>query len=136
MTTLRDDLGELTTAEDFLDYFRISYEQRVIDRCRLHILQRAHDYLATTRDADDEEPDSGPDSGGVDRSDGGADGQLYERMRAMLEQAYRDFTASHPLKERVFKVLRQARPTPAGERSTFVPLEAVAGIRPRSDESS
>lgn len=128
MTTLRDDLGELTTAEDFLDYFRIPYEQRVVDRCRLHILQRAHDYLAATYDADDEELDKG----GVN----GADGQLRERMRAMLEQAYRDFTASNPLKERVFKVLREARAVPAGERSTFVPLEAVAGagIRLRSEK--
>lgn len=132
MTTLRDDLGELTTAEDFLDYFQIPYEQRVIDRCRLHILQRAHDYLATTRDADGEQPVPG----GVNGADGGADGQLRERMRAMLEQAYRDFTASDPLKERVFKVLRDARATPAGERSTFVPLDAVAGagIRLRSEE--
>lgn len=126
MTRLRDDLAELTTAEDFLDYFRIPYEQRVVDRCRLHILQRAHDYLATAQGAEDE----GPDAGGVN----GADGQHRERMRAMLEQAYRDFIASHPLQERVFKVLREARATPAGERSTFVPIEAVAGIRPRSKE--
>lgn len=126
MTRLRDDLAELTTAEDFLDYFQISYEQRVVDRCRLHILQRAHDYLATTGGADNEEPGTG--------NVGGADGQLRERMRAMLEQAYRDFTASHPLQERVFKVLREARAIPAGERSTFMPLAAVAGIRLRTEE--
>ena len=51
-------------------------------------------------------------------------------MRAMLEQAYLDFTASDPLKERVFKVLRDARSVPGGARPAFVPLDAV--IRPRA----
>lgn len=123
MSALRDDLAELTTAEDFLDYFQIPYEQRVVDRCRLHILQRAHDYLATALDGHGGKQDTG----GAD----GPEAQLRERMRAMLEQAYRDFITSHPLEERVFKVLREV---PAVERLTFVPLEAVARARTRSDE--
>ncbi len=122
MSTFHNDLADLTTAEDFLDYFAIPYEQQVIDRCRLHILQRAHDYLASARNGGGESAEE-------------PEAQHRERLRAMLEQAYRDFTASHPLQERVFKVLREARAVPAGERSTFVPLEAVARARlkPRSD---
>ncbi|MGZ8409663.1 MAG: nitrogenase-stabilizing/protective protein NifW [Hyphomicrobium sp.] len=123
MSALHDDLAELVTAEDFLDYFQIPYEQRMVDRCRLHILQRAHDYLATALDGNDGKPNTGDADG--------AETQLRERMRAMLEQAYRDFITSHPLEERVFKVLREV---PARERLTFVPLEAVARARTRSDE--
>ncbi len=40
-----DDLEELVSAEDFLDYFAIPYEARVVQVNRLHILQRFHDYL-------------------------------------------------------------------------------------------
>jgi nitrogenase-stabilizing/protective protein len=118
MNTLREEIAELTTAEEFLCFFQIPYEQGVVDRCRLHILQRAHDYLATAPDAEGPDADEGPDA------------QLHERMRAMLEQAYLDFTASNPLKERVFKVLRDARTVPSGGRGAFVPLDAV--VRPRA----
>jgi nitrogenase-stabilizing/protective protein len=121
MNTLREDRAELTTAEEFLDFFQIPYEQSVVDRCRLHILQRAHDYLATAPD-----PDASDAAGNAE----GPDGLLHNRMRAMLEQAYLDFTASNPLQERVFKVLRDARATPGKGRAAFVPLDAV--IRPRS----
>ena len=122
MNTLREEIAELTTAEEFLCFFQIPYEQGVVDRCRLHILQRAHDYLAAAPNAD------GPDSN-KGRAQG-TDAQLREHMRAMLEQAYLDFTASNPLKERVFKVLRDARTVPSGGRAAFVPLDAV--VRPRA----
>ena len=121
MNTLREEIAELTMAEEFLGFFQIPYEQSIVDRCRLHILQRAHDYLATAPDAEGPDADEGPDA------------QLRERMRAMLEQAYLDFTASDPLKERVFKVLRDARSVPGGARPAFVPLDAV--IRPRAPRS-
>jgi nitrogenase-stabilizing/protective protein len=39
------DLKELSSAEDFLDYFGISYDLRIVQVNRLHILQRFHDYL-------------------------------------------------------------------------------------------
>ncbi|MGZ8409177.1 MAG: nitrogenase-stabilizing/protective protein NifW [Hyphomicrobium sp.] len=122
MNNLREDLAELTTAEEFLGFFQIPYEQRVVDRCRLHILQRAHDYLVTAGDAGGGNPD-------------GSDAQLRDCMRAMLERAYLDFTASSPLQERVFKVLRDAQSEPAERRSAFVPLDALVRPRgPRSDQ--
>lgn len=106
MTDLRSRLTELETAEDFLEFFGIGYDQRVVDRCRLHILQRAHDYMATAQQQSTTEE------------------ELSARFRLVLEQAYRDFTDSDPLKERVFKVLRDAAATQE-QRGPFVPLDAV-----------
>lgn len=107
MTDLRHRLSDLETAEDFLEFFDIPYEQRIVDRCRLHILQRAHDYLRTSEGAHAAEDD------------------LYARFRTMLDQAYRDFAGSDPLTERVFKVLKQAAVDRPEERTPFVPLDAV-----------
>ena len=41
--TLAEALDELVSAEDFLDYFDVPYEARVVQVNRLHILQRFHD---------------------------------------------------------------------------------------------
>ncbi|HTH40809.1 MAG TPA: nitrogenase-stabilizing/protective protein NifW, partial [Rhodocyclaceae bacterium] len=40
------DLEDLASAEDFLNYFDIPYDQGIVHVNRLHILQRFHDYLA------------------------------------------------------------------------------------------
>jgi hypothetical protein len=55
-TDLDLDLEELSSAEDFLDYFGIDYDPTVVHVNRLHILQRFHDYLgqAEGRPADPE----------------------------------------------------------------------------------
>ena len=39
------DMDELSSAEDFFDYFGIDYEPSVVHVNRLHILQRFHDYM-------------------------------------------------------------------------------------------
>jgi len=44
-TELDLDMDELSSAEDFLDYFEIDYRPAVVHVNRLHILQRFHDYL-------------------------------------------------------------------------------------------
>ncbi|MER2623064.1 MAG: nitrogenase-stabilizing/protective protein NifW, partial [Accumulibacter sp.] len=41
-----DDLADLSSAEEFLEYFDIDFDVRVVQVNRLHILQRFHDYLA------------------------------------------------------------------------------------------
>ena len=43
---LDDELQDLSSAEDFLEYFGVAYDQKVVQVNRLHILQRFHDYLA------------------------------------------------------------------------------------------
>lgn len=82
----QDDLAELGSAEDFLDYFGIPFDARIVQVNRLHILQRFHDYLQQTN--------------APDRAD-------YVRC---LQRAYQDFVDSDALTEKVFKVFhRQAQ---------------------------
>ena len=40
-----DDIEELSAAEEFLEYFEIEFEPKVVMVNRLHIMQRFHDYL-------------------------------------------------------------------------------------------
>lgn len=101
---LAEALAELNSAEDFLDYFGVPYEARVLQVNRLHILQRFHDYLAKQAPNLPPEPE--------------AQHAIY---RLWLERAYLDFVHSSPLAERVFRVLREA-PQPGGGASAFVPL--------------
>lgn len=87
-TEFLDDLADLESAEDFLDYFKIAYEPSVVHVKRLHILQRYHDYLAGHR------------------QNGGE--PTYEDYRALLKQAYADFVTSDALTEKVMRVLQKA----------------------------
>ena len=81
------DLEDLASAEDFLNYFEIPYDQSVVHVNRLHILQRFHDYLAK------QEAGKAPD---------------YDAYRKWLQLAYEDFVKSDALTERVFSVLQKA----------------------------
>ncbi len=44
--TLEEALEELISAEDFLAFFEVPFDQSVVNVNRLHILQRFHDYMA------------------------------------------------------------------------------------------
>lgn len=87
------DLDELSSAEDFLDYFEVEYDQKVVQVNRLHILQRFHDYMRKTGDM----PESDE-----------AKFQLYAQN---LTQAYNDFVSSDAQTEKVFKVFRMGEPS-------------------------
>lgn len=93
------DLDELSSAEDFLDYFGIEYVPSIVHVNRLHILQRFHDYLGK----DDELPAD--------------EDARYQAYKAHLARAYRDFVESDAITEKVFKVFHMHEP-----QSTFVPL--------------
>lgn len=86
------DLEDLSSAEDFLDYFDVPYDQSVVHVNRLHILQRFHDYLAQV----EEEP--------RDPADRRA---LYADL---LLGAYQDFVSSDARTEKVFRVFRMNEP--------------------------
>jgi nitrogenase-stabilizing/protective protein len=87
-----DQLGTLSTAEDFFHFLDIAYDPAVLDVVRLHILKRMGDYLRENKSALAE-----------------ADEQTARALcRAHLERAYRDFVESTPLEQRVFKVLKDA----------------------------
>ncbi|MGG7539786.1 nitrogenase stabilizing/protective protein NifW [Rhizobium sp. Nf11,1] len=96
-------LLSLSTAEEFFEVLDVSYESKVLDVSRLHIMKRMGQYLAEGNFSDHR-----------------------ARARDALERAYADFATSSPLSHRVFRVLEQRDPTKtAAPGQTFVPLETV-----------
>lgn len=102
MDELTEAMGELSTAEEFLEYFNISYEISIVQVNRLHILQRFHNYL--TRAGELPEIES-------------ARRLVYATL---LQQAYQDFVGSDALTEKVFKVFHMHEP-----QTHFVPLSSI-----------
>jgi len=100
-----DDLEELSAAEEFLEYFDIDYEPKVVMVNRLHIMQRYHDYLQQAEAA-----------GSLPQQEA----ELKDAYRQMLAQAYQDFVESDALTEKVFKVFHMHEP-----QTTFVPLDQI-----------
>ncbi len=98
--SFEDDIAELGSAEEFLDYFGVAFDVRVVEVNRLHILQRYHDYLAK------QEAGKAP---------------AYAAYRSWLARAYEDFVGSSAQQEKVFAVFRKA------DGSSFVPLSALTG---------
>jgi nitrogenase-stabilizing/protective protein len=101
--SLQDDLEDLESAEDFLNYFELPYDAALVQVNRLHILQRFHDYLAKGKESMPEEED--------------AQRAVY---KTLLQRAYQDFVESDALTEKVFKVFHMNEP-----QVTFVPLEGL-----------
>lgn len=82
-------LKALSSANEFLEFFGIEYDERVVNVNRLHILKRFYQYLH--------------------RAEGLADLEeieLFRRYREMLRQAYEDFTTSTAAQQKVFKVFQ------------------------------
>lgn len=96
--TLAEALEELSSAEDFLEYFAVPYDPKVVQVNRLHILQRYHDYLAK------QEAGKAPD---------------YAAWRGWLLRAYEDFVGSSAQQEKVFAVFQKA------EGSSFQSLSSL-----------
>ncbi|RJX31966.1 MAG: nitrogen fixation protein NifW [Oxalobacter sp.] len=95
MNTLAQQLSKLSSAEDFLRYFGVSYEESVLNTSRLHILQRFYQYMRQENI--------------MDTNNGAAnEAEMFRHMRQLLTKAYDDFVHSTPAKEKVFKVLQQA----------------------------
>jgi nitrogenase-stabilizing/protective protein len=87
--TVLEQLSKLSSAEEFFQFLEVPYDPAVLNVARLHILRRMGDNLRNCSTDRNEEA-------------------LRENLRAGLEQAYQDFVCSTPLKERVFKVLKDA----------------------------
>ena len=105
--SLLEALDELSSAEDFLDYFSVPYTPSVVQVNRLHILQRFHDYMA--KQAPNLPPDEEQQRG------------IY---RLWLQRAYQDFVESNSITEKVFAVF-QNQAKPDGGFSSFVSLDKV-----------
>lgn len=98
-----DDLEELSSAEDFLQYFEIEYEQSVVHVNRLHILQRFHNYI---NEAQKTMPE--------------AEDEKREVYKTLLQKAYEDFVNSDAATEKVLKVYRMQEP-----QQVFVSLDSL-----------
>ena len=97
------ELEELSSAEDFLEHFAISYDKSVVQVNRLHILKRFHDYL----EKDPEMP-------------------VLEicppYYATWLAKAYQDFVVSDARTEKVFKVFHQSA---AQKKPTFISIDEI-----------
>ncbi len=107
LNPLDEDLQDLSSAEEFLNYFDVAYDQKVVHVNRLHILQRFHDYLERGRE-------QLPDALEPRR-------EIYKRL---LTRAYQDFVESDALTEKVFSVFHEAH----AHSGNFIPLAEV-GLR-------
>lgn len=102
MHDFEDDLQDLVSAEDFLDYFAIPYEERVVQVNRLHILQRFHNYLAAATMPESEE-------------------EIRAVYVMALTQAYQDFVSSDARTEKVLKIYQKS------SGLSFVSLDSLLG---------
>ncbi|ASF47970.1 nitrogenase-stabilizing/protective protein NifW [Methylovulum psychrotolerans] len=101
--SFEEEMEELESAEDFLQYFQLPYEASVVHVNRLHILQRFHNYLQ-------QGADSMPEDETAKRA-------VYSKL---LTRAYQDFVDSDAQTEKVFKVFHM------GEAQTaFVALSDI-----------
>ena len=95
MDCLTDRLQKLSSAEDFLGFFGLPLDERVVQVNRLHLLKRFYQYLHKRENL-----------AALDEV------ALFRRYRELLAQAYQDFVASTPAREKVFKVFQTADGTP------------------------
>ncbi|ACB94139.1 nitrogenase stabilizing/protective protein NifW [Beijerinckia indica] len=83
-------LQTMSSAEDFFKVLDVPYDPNKVNVVRMHIMKRMGQYLAT------------------EDFEGLPDDEVKARCKATLERAYDDFQKSDPMKERVFKVLKEA----------------------------
>ena len=104
MSSLLDQMRNLSAAEDFFTLLQVPFDPDVLRVSRLHVLRRMGEYLSQQT------------------LDAMTDDAAQEACRAVLLRAYQDFVRSTPLEQRVFKVLKQAV---APKQAAFVPLSAL-----------
>lgn len=87
-----EDLQRLKDAEEFFEYFRIEYDENILKPYRLHILKKFNLYIRDEWENLQKMEDT----------------TLYEVLRDYLRKSYETFLNSTPVKERLFKVHREA----------------------------
>lgn len=85
-TNISATMEAFSSAEEFLNFLGVTYDQKVVNVNRLHILKRFNQYIArhTFEGADED--------------------ALKAEYRGLLEKAYADFVTSDAVTEKVFKV--------------------------------
>jgi nitrogenase-stabilizing/protective protein len=103
-----ETIGKLKAASSAEDIFRlldVSYDVKVMNVSRLHILKRMGEYLANEDFSDT------------------PDAVVAARCKTVLQRAYEDFVNGSPLQQRVFKVLKEA--TAPSKPANFVPFDTL-----------
>jgi nitrogenase-stabilizing/protective protein len=110
-----DQLKALSSANEFLEFFGIAYDERVVNVNRLHILKRFYQYLHRAEGL-----------AGLNEID------MFKRYRELLLQAYADFTVSTAAKEKVFKVFQDvdghSHVSMAGLKNSLADRRKPAGV--------
>lgn len=114
VTDILARLKRLASAEEFFTTLGVSFDPKVLQVARLHILKRMGDSLRT------EDFDGLPDS------------IVAARAKATLQRAYADFESSSPLAQRVFQVLKDHDPDrPVAPKTAFVALDDIMAPLPK-----
>jgi nitrogenase-stabilizing/protective protein len=88
MTKTLDEFKSLTNAEDYLQFFDITFDQSFVNVNRLHILKQ---FSLLLRQVDEAFPDL-------------SEAEKLEKYRLALTEAYEVFLTSSPLETKLFKV--------------------------------
>ncbi|HBE18455.1 MAG TPA: nitrogenase stabilizing/protective protein [Cyanobacteria bacterium UBA11149] len=91
MSTTWYDFRNLTDAEDYFKFFNLSYDPKVVNVNRLHILKKFSE-LVQEIDANSTEEDRE---------------KKFDLYKAALQQAYQVFLTSTSLDQKLFKVFNQ-----------------------------
>jgi nitrogenase-stabilizing/protective protein len=94
-----DEMEDLVSAEDFLEFFDIEFDQSVVHVYRLHILQRYHDDLSKAELSDNQ-------------------AERFEQYKSILIGAYEAFVESDAKTEKALKIYKNL-----GPQSTFVSMD-------------
>jgi len=98
-----DEMQDLVSAEDFLEFFEVPFDPHVVRVNRLHILQRFHDNLQVAAPLPEDAEEK------------------YQTYAEQLTSAYNDFVHSTPKQEKALRVYQSLPDEPA-----FVPLSALS----------
>ena len=109
MDGLIQKLKALSSANEFLEFFGVEYDEAVVHVNRLHILKRFYQYLHKAEGL-----------AGLDEV------AMFTRYREFLVQAYTDFTTSNAATEKVFKVFQD---TDGKQHVTVDALRSSLGAR-------
>lgn len=90
MNTILEQISGFSAAEEFFDFFDVSYQPDVVHVNRLHILKRFNQYLSRAPIPED-----------LDES------SAWDACKEHLTRAYNDFVSSNAATEKVFKVFQE-----------------------------
>jgi nitrogenase-stabilizing/protective protein len=90
VSEIKNAMAGLSSAEEFLNFLGVDYDQHVVNVNRLHILKRFNQYMA------------------LHKFKGGSEVETRAEYKALLEKAYGDFVNSDAATQKVFKVFQDA----------------------------